>query len=120
MRENFEDNLIAGVWKDIVMEASEDGESGEDEDDDDAVSYGSEDYRENSSDDFSGSDDYSESDDSDADPEDDLSEAGMSWDELDKQAEEEDRKLAARRGTEKQGQGPMPQQRGGQAGGRRR
>jgi len=29
MRENFVDNLDAGVWRDLVMEASDD-ESGED------------------------------------------------------------------------------------------
>lgn len=83
MRDNFADNLEAGVWKDLVMEGSENGEDGEEEDEEDgAVEYGSEEYAENSSDDFSGS--YSESDASEQDPEDDLSEEGLSWDELDK------------------------------------
>jgi hypothetical protein len=98
MRDNFEANLEAGVWKDLVMEAS-DEESGEDsEDGDPEAEYGSEEGELESESDFS---DYSEES-SDVASEEDLSEEGLSWDELDKQAEEEDRRNAARRGTERQ------------------
>lgn len=97
MRENFEDNLEAGVWKDILEDAS-DEEEGEDSNEvDPEAEYGSEDGEEESVSDFS---DYS-GESSDVASEDDLSEEGLSWDELDKQAEEEDRRNAARRGTEK-------------------
>jgi len=97
MREHFEANLEAGVWKDLVMEAS-DEESGEDsEDGDPEAEYGSEEDELESESDFS---DYSEES-SDVASEEALSEEGLSWDELDKQAEEEDRRNAARRGTER-------------------
>jgi nucleosome binding factor SPN SPT16 subunit len=97
MRENFEDNLEAGVWKDLVMEASDD-ESGEDSVDEDSnADYDSEDAE--SEDNSAFSDDYSDS--SDVVSEEDLSEEGLSWDELDKQAEEEDRRNASRRAPER-------------------
>lgn len=97
MRENFEDNLEAGVWKDLVMEASDDeeGEDSVDEDENFSDEYGS-DIDDSSEEDYS-DDDVSDSNDSFA-GEEDLSEEGLSWDELDKQAEEEDKKTAARRG----------------------
>jgi hypothetical protein len=49
---------------------------------------------------MSDDDDYSES--SDVASEQDLSEEGLSWEELDRQAEEEDRRQAARRMPERQ------------------
>lgn len=103
MRDNFQDNLEAGVWRDLVIEGSDDEEQGEEAGSDDGnCEYDDEEiFEDNSSDDFSG-DDYSESSDGGAvEGEDDLSEEGLSWDELDKQAEEEDRKLAQRRGMER-------------------
>ena len=45
--------------------------------------------------------DFGEEESSDMPSDEDLSEEGLSWDELDKQAEEEDKRNAARRGTEK-------------------
>lgn len=104
MRDNFQDNLEVGVWRDLVIEGSDDEEEGEaDASEDGVCEYDSEEaFQENSSDDFSG-DDYSESSDGGAvDAENELSEEGLSWDELDKQAEEEDRKQFARRGQERQ------------------
>ncbi len=99
MRENFEDNLAAGVWKDILEDASDEEEEGENsEDQDPEAEYGSEDGEDESESDYSS--DYS-GESSDVASEEDLSEEGLSWDELDKQAEEEDRRTAARRGTEK-------------------
>lgn len=99
MRENFEDNLAAGVWKDILEDASDEEEEGENSDDiDPEAEYGSEDGEDESESDYSS--DYS-GESSDIASEENLSEEGLSWDELDKQAEEEDRRTAARRGTEK-------------------
>jgi len=43
MRENFEDNLEAGVWRDLVMEGSDDEEGEGSADVDSDVSYGKED-----------------------------------------------------------------------------
>ena len=97
MRENFEDNLEAGVWKDILEDASDEEEGEGSEDVDPEADYGSEDGESESNSDFS---DFSEES-SDVVSEADLSEEGLSWDELDKQAEEEDRRNAVRRGTEK-------------------
>lgn len=103
MKENFEANLEAGVWKDLLEPAGdEEEEEGENsQDSDPEAEYGSEDGE----DDEYGSDDSSdyEEESSALASENDLSEEGLSWDELDKQAEEEDRKMAAKRGTEKGG-----------------
>jgi nucleosome binding factor SPN SPT16 subunit len=97
MRENFEDNLEAGVWKDILEDADDEEEGEDSEDVDPEADYGAENGESESESDFS---DYS-GESSDVAEEEDLSEEGLSWDELDKQAEEEDRRNAARRGTEK-------------------
>jgi len=59
--------------------------------------YGSEEEVEDSSE-YSG---ISDEESSDVNSEEELSEEGLSWDELDEQAEAEDRKNAARRGGEK-------------------
>ena len=91
--------MDAGVWKDILEDPSEEEEEGENSEDiDPEAEYGSEDGEDESESDFSS--DYS-GESSDVASEEDLSEEGLSWDELDKQAEEEDRRNAARRGTEK-------------------
>lgn len=106
MRENFEDNLNAGVWRDLVMEASDDEEEGEQEDSD--AAYGDEDGESEDNSNFSG-DDYSDS--SAVASDEDLSEEGLSWDELDKKAEEEDRRNAARRAPERPNAGKGAPQR---------
>lgn len=99
MRENFEDNLEAGVWKDLVEEASDEEEGEDSEDADPEADYGSE-GGESENEEESDFSDYS-NESSDVVSEEALSEEGLSWDELDKQAEEEDRRNAAKRGPEK-------------------
>jgi len=99
IRDNFEDWLEEGAWGfllDGVEEEGEGGEEGEDEseDVDPSCSYDDEEGSEEESD-FS---DISDEESSEVDSQ-ELSEEGLSWEELDKQAEEEDRKLAAKRGT---------------------
>ena len=72
------------------------------------------DDEDNFSEDESDDESMSEEDSSDFDGEDDLSEEGMSWDELDKQAEEDDKRAALKRagdGREKSGK-PRPIQNG--------
>lgn len=115
MRENFEDNLAAGVWKDLVMEASDDEEGEDSADEDDNFSDQEQSEEDNSSDNFS-SDDYSDSVEDSIDPEEGLSEEGLSWDELEKEAEEEDKKQAARRGVERH---QTPKSKGNPRAGRR-
>ena len=81
MRENFEDNLEAGVWKDILEDASDEEEGEDSADVDPEADYGSEDGEDESASDISS--DYS-GESSDVVSEEDLSEEGLSWDELDK------------------------------------
>ena len=98
IRNNFEDWLEDGGWNFLAEESEqEEGEGAESEiDGDPSAAYGSED-EEDSESNF-GSDDDSESlsDEEDSDSE-NLTEQGLSWDELDKMAEEEDRKASTRR-----------------------
>lgn len=100
IRNNFEDWLEDGGWSFLNDEGSEDGdrEEGEDsEDDDPSADYGSEEEDDDESSFGSGEDDESFSDEDESAGSEDLSEEGLSWDELDKMAEEEDRKANTKR-----------------------
>ena len=97
IREGFEDFLEEGAWKFLQDDGEESGEGGEDEEDEDqSFSLDSEEEEDEDEDesDYSDEEDYSESS---LESEEDLSEDGMSWDEMERQAEEEDRKAASRR-----------------------
>ncbi len=101
MRENFADYLENGVWSFLLSddsdeEAEEEGSENVDPD----VDYDSEEIASDEDSDESGSD-FGDEESSDLPSDEDLSEEGLSWDELDKQAEEEDKRNAARRNTEK-------------------
>jgi len=90
IREDFEGWLNDGAWLQLV-EDEEEGEQEESEDEDDpACSY--DDEEESESDSYY-SDDVSDEESSDV-ASDDLSESGQEWDDLEKQAIEEDRKQA--------------------------
>lgn len=70
------------------------------------ASYGDEDAESDDDSEFSDGDDYSDS--SEVASNEELSEEGLSWDELDKMAEDDDKRTAARRAPErgsKQGKG---------------
>ena len=102
IRNNFEDWLEDGGWNFLNDDGSEieDGAEGAEEDmeeGDPEAEYGSEDDEESESSFGSGEDDESFSDEDESDDGDQLSEEGLSWDELDKMAEEEDRKASSRR-----------------------
>ena len=103
MRENFADYLENGVWSFLLSddsdeEAEEEGSENLDPD----VDYGSEEIASDEDSDESESD-FGDEASSDLPSDEELSEEGLSWDELDKQAEEEDKKNAARRMTDKGG-----------------
>jgi hypothetical protein len=91
--------LDAGVWRDLVVEGSDDEEGEDSADVDDDAVYGEEDAESEDNSEFSDDDAYSDS--SDVASIEELSEAGLSWDELDKVAEEEDRRNALRRVPER-------------------
>lgn len=102
IRNNFEDWLEDGGWNFLNDDGSEQEDGGEGpeedmEDGDPSAAYGSEDDEDSESSFGSGEDDESLSDEDDSEDGDELSEEGLSWDELDKMAEEEDRKAGARR-----------------------
>ena len=106
MRDNFQDNLDAGVWRDLIDTGSDDEEEGESAVEDSDASYGDEDAESDDDSEFSDGDDYSDS--SEVASNEELSEEGLSWDELDKMAEDDDKRSAARRAPErgsKQGKG---------------
>jgi nucleosome binding factor SPN SPT16 subunit len=117
VREDFEDFLENGCWKFLVEEDEDSNGEGKDSGDED--SDGS--FKEDDDDGEDEESDYDESDDdededededasSDFEEEEDLSEEGLSWDEMERQAEEEDRRAATRRvGKEAV---PVPQKRG--------
>ena len=116
IREDFEDFLENGAWKFLVDEDegsnAEGRESGEVESDE-SFSVDDEEGEDEESD-FEESDEDDEDDDeyesSGFEEEDELSEEGLSWDEMERQAEEEDRRAATRRvGKEAV---PVPQKRG--------
>mmetsp|Transcript_23421 Transcript_23421/g.17863 ORF Transcript_23421/g.17863 Transcript_23421/m.17863 type:complete len:293 (+) Transcript_23421:2193-3071(+) len=99
IRDDFEGFLEGGAWKflsDNVDSENGEGEEGESEDEDPEFKVDSEEGEEESESDYSDDDDddYSSSD---LDSEEELSESGMSWDEMEKHAEEEDKKAAVRR-----------------------
>jgi nucleosome binding factor SPN SPT16 subunit len=118
VREDFEDFLENGCWK-FLVEEDDDSNGGEGKDSGDEDSDGS--FKEDDDDGEDEESDYDESDDdededededasSDFEEEEDLSEEGLSWDEMERQAEEEDRRAATRRvGKEAV---PVPQKRG--------
>ena len=96
IREDFEGFLEEGAWK-FLQDDAEDAEEGEEEmDEDESFSEADEeDDEEDSESDYSDDeDDYSSSS---FESESDLSEEGLSWDEMERQAEEEDRRAATRR-----------------------
>lgn len=96
IRDNFVDFLDDGGWK-FLQNDAEDDEEGEDEDEDESFKSDEdeEDEDESESDyDDDDDDDYSSSS---LESEEELSEEGVSWDEMERQAEEEDRKAATRR-----------------------
>ena len=98
MRENFQDYLDNGVWDFLLAEDSEDEEPENSEDVDPDADYGQEVDESDDDSDVSG---MSDEDSSEMASDEELSEKGLSWDELDKQAEEEDRRNAARRVVER-------------------
>jgi nucleosome binding factor SPN SPT16 subunit len=98
IRTDFQAFLDDGGWKQMQDDDDGSGEDGEDpEDEDESFEEDEDPEDEDDESDYSDSDeeDYSSSE----MEEEDLSEEGLSWDELDKQAEEEDRKAASRRQT---------------------
>jgi len=102
IRNNFEDWLEDGGWNFLNDDGSEEEEGGEgreeeEEDGDPSAKYGSEEDDDSESSFDSGEDDSGFSDGEDDSDGSDLSEEGLSWDELDKMAEEEDRKANTRR-----------------------
>jgi nucleosome binding factor SPN SPT16 subunit len=102
VREDFEDFLENGCWK-FLVEEDDDSNGGEGKDSGDEDS----DYDESDDDE---DEDEDEDASSDFEEEEDLSEEGLSWDEMERQAEEEDRRAATRRvGKEAV---PVPQKRG--------
>ena len=113
IREDFEGFLENGAWKFLVEEDDESNgegrESGEVESDE-SFSVDDEEGEDEESD-FEESDEDDEDDEEyESSEEDELSEEGLSWDEMERQAEEEDRRAATRRvGKEAV---PVPQKRG--------
>ena len=95
IRDNFMDFLDDGGWC-FLSNDGEEGEEGEDEDEDESFhSEDDEEEEDESESDFEDDDeDYSSSS---LESEEELSEEGVSWDEMERQAEEEDRKAVARR-----------------------
>lgn len=118
IRENFDSWLEDGAWK-FLQEDENEGELDEDNssvEEDPNCDYGAEES--DGSDDEAS--DFSEEESSAIDSEEELSEEGLSWDELDKQAEEEDRKNAARRAVERVPPGRGAGRDNGRDNGRRR
>ena len=104
IRTEFEAFLEAGAWRFLQDNGNSDDEEGEDEEDEDK-SFDVEDDEdgedEDEESDFSEDedDDQYSSDNDDPEDEEELSEEGLSWDEMERLAEEEDRKNASRRQT---------------------
>ena len=91
IKEDFQDWLDNGAWLQLVEGEDDDEEQEESEDEEDPIcAYGEEDES-SESEDYSGSNEES----SDVNSADQLSEDGMSWDEHERQAAEEDRKQLA-------------------------
>ena len=99
IREDLEAFIEDGGWSFLQDDAeSEGGEAEEDsEEGDPEFAVESEEDEEESESDYSDDDDDSDAASSDFDSEKDLSEEGMSWDEMERQLEEEDKKVAIRR-----------------------
>lgn len=95
IREDFEDFLEGGAWKFLQDDGESDDEEGEDEDEDESFDEDEEEEDEDESEsEYSDEDDMSSSS---FESEEELSEEGLSWDEMERQAEEEDRRAATRR-----------------------
>lgn len=94
IREDFEAFLDDGAWKFLQDDEGSDKVDDEDEEDEEFSVASAEEEDDESESDFSDDDDYSSSDE---ESEEDLSDEGLSWDEMEKQAEEEDRKQAVKR-----------------------
>ncbi len=95
IRKDFPAFLEDGGWK-FLQDTGSDEEEEDELDEDEDFESGDEEEEEESDDD----DEYSDDEDyesSSMESEEDLSEEGLSWDELDRQAEEEDRRNASRR-----------------------
>jgi nucleosome binding factor SPN SPT16 subunit len=96
IREDFEDFLEQGAWKFLQDDGESEGEEGagsEDEDEDFSEDEEGEEEDESESDYSDEDDEYSSS----FEEEEALSEEGLSWDEMERQAEEEDRRAVTRR-----------------------
>ncbi len=95
IRENFVDFLDDGGWR-FLQNDADDEEEGEGEDEDESFhSEDDEEEEDESESDFDDDDDdYSSSS---LGSEEELSEEGVSWEEMERRAEEEDRKAATRR-----------------------
>lgn len=94
IRNNFEDWLEDGGWS-FLIDDGDDADEGEEDDDSDeadpSAAYGSEDESDSSAS-FSDGEDDSDLEESESQGSEALSEEGLSWDELDRMAEDEDRK----------------------------
>jgi|LauGreDrversion4_2_1035121.scaffolds.fasta_scaffold53139_1 nucleosome binding factor SPN SPT16 subunit len=103
IRSDFQAFLDDGGWK--QMQDDDEEEGGEEDPEDEDESFDLEEDEEAEEDDDES--DYSDSDEEDNSSsemeEEDLSEEGLSWEELDRQAEEDDRKAASRRQTKDAG-----------------
>ena len=101
IREGFDDFLDNGAWKFLTEDDEDEGgeEDGEEEESQDgSFSCGSEEGEDEESEYEDDSDeDEDDLDSSSFEEEDELSEEGLSWDEMERQAEEEDRRAATRR-----------------------
>jgi nucleosome binding factor SPN SPT16 subunit len=94
IREDFEAFLEAGAWK-FLQDEDEEGEGDDEDEEDEEFSEDIDSEESSASDDES---DFSEEDeDSSEFGSEELSDEGLSWDEMDKMADEEDRRAAARR-----------------------
>jgi len=91
IRDDFKNWLDDGCWLQFAKDDEEDDEEESEDEGDPACSYGEEE-EESSESDYSGSNEES----SDVASDEGLSEPGESWDELDKRAQEEDRKQNTR------------------------
>lgn len=101
IREDFDAFIEDGGWSFLQDDAeSEEGERDEDdsEEEDPEFNVESEEDEDESESDYSDDDDDdSDAQSSDFESEEDLSEEGMSWDEMERQLEEEDKKTVIRR-----------------------
>lgn len=99
IREDFETFLNDGAWRFLVDDDDDqNAEEGEDEiEEDGSFSLDEEGEDEESESDYDEDSDDDDFDSSSFEEEEDLSEEGLSWEEMERQAEEDDRRAATRR-----------------------